>query len=449
MAFNFLEKRMEKTIDKIKKNSSLSEENIDGFLKEIRLNLLESDVNYQVVNDFIDRVKKESKGRIVDNKSSKSEELLTIIQEQLVTILGKRTSEWKKSSPTIVMMVGLQGSGKTTSTGKISNYLTKTEKMYENPLLVSLDVYRPAAMEQLNKLSDDLGFLFYADRSTKDVASIAKDAMEFAFDMETDLIIFDTAGRIQTDSDLMQELVEVKKIIKPSEIIFVADGLSGQEIINVAKEFDQTIKLTSAMITKLDSNAKGGAALSLASLLKIPIKFIGTGEKVNEIEVFHPDRMASRILGLGDLETLSEKAKKVTKESDNERMMRKMMSGKFDLDDLLISLEQVAKMGNLRGIASLMPGVKVSESQTDQAEERAYVFKILMSSMTAKERRNPNLVKHPKRRDRILKGSGRTQKELNDLLRAFEKSQKQMKAIAKYVKSGNLPPGALNGMSGF
>ncbi len=438
MAFNFLESRMEKTISKIQKSSSISKEELEIILKEIRQSLLESDVNYQVVTKLMADINEKAIGALVEKGKQKSERIIEIITEELTLILGKKTSEWKKGNPTIVMMVGLQGSGKTTSTAKISKFLTDN-KMYNNPLLISLDVYRPAAMEQLNTLADDLGFMFYADRSTKDVVKIAQDAVEFAQDMENDLIIFDTAGRIQTDEHLMEELADVKKVVKPSEIIFVADGMSGQEIINVAKEFDHTLKLTSTIITKLDSNAKGGAALSLASLLDIPIKFVGVGEKIDELEIFHPDRMASRILGLGDLETLQEKAKKVSKESDNERLMRKMMNGKFDLEDLLLSLKQLAKMGNLKGVTKMLPGAKISQEQTDQAQEKVEVFSYLISSMTPKERRNPKLIKHPKRATRIVKGSGRTQKELNELIRQFEKSQKQMKAIAKAVKSGQLP----------
>jgi len=438
MAFNFLESRMEKTISKIQKSSSVNEEELTIILKEIRQSLLESDINYQVVTKIIQDIKEKALGALVDKGKKKSEKIIEIITEELTMILGKKTSEWKKGNPTVVMMVGLQGSGKTTSTAKISKFLTDN-KMYDNPLLISLDVYRPAAMEQLNTLADDLGFMFYADRTTKDVVKIAKDAVEFAQDMENDLIIFDTAGRIQTDKHLMEELADVKKVVKPSEIIFVADGMSGQEIINVAKEFDNTLKLTSTIITKLDSNAKGGAALSLASLLDIPIKFVGVGEKIDELEIFHPDRMASRILGLGDLETLQEKAKKVSKESDNERLMRKMMNGKFDLEDLLLSLKQLAKMGNLKGVAKMLPGVKISQEQTDEAQDKVEIFSHLINSMTPKERRNPKLVKHPKRATRIIKGSGRTQKELNELIRQFEKSQKQMKAIAKAVKSGQMP----------
>ncbi len=438
MAFNFLESRMEKTINKIQKSSSVDEKILEQFLEEFKIVLLESDVNLRVVNNFLDDVREQAKVKIFENKNNKSEELIELIRERLMLILGNATSEWKKQTPSIVMMVGLQGSGKTTSTAKIANYLFKN-KQFKNPLLVSLDVYRPAAMEQLNKLADDLGFMFYADRSSQDVAQITKDAMEFASDMENDLIIFDTAGRIQTDASLMQELVEVKAIAKPSEVIFVADGLSGQEIINVAIEFNDSVKLTSTVVTKLDSNAKGGAALSLVSLLNIPIKFIGVGEKIDELELFHPDRMASRILGLGDLETLQEKASKVSKESDNERLMRKMMNGKFDLDDLLLSLKQVSKMGSLKSVAGMLPGVKISQEQSDDAEDKVIVYTVIINSMTQKERRNPKLVKHPKRSSRILKGSGRTQKELNELLRQFEKSQKQMKLISKYVKNGQMP----------
>ena len=439
MAFNFLEARMEKTISKIQKSSSIDEKILENFLEEFKIVFLESDINLNVINKLIEEIRNEAKNKIFINKGNKSQEFIDLVQNKLTDILGKATSDWvKRESQTVVMMVGLQGSGKTTTSAKIANYL-HNKKMYNNPLLVSLDVYRPAAMEQLNKLADDLGFMFYAERDSKDVSKITKDAMDFAYDMENDLIIFDTAGRIQTDKQLMNELADVKKIIKPTEIIFVADGMSGQEIINVAKEFDETIKLTSTIITKLDSDAKGGAAISIISLLKIPVKFIGVGEKINDLEIFHPDRMASRILGFGDLETLQEKSKKVSKESDNERLMRKMMQGKFDLEDLMISLEQVSKMGNLRSVASMLPGVNISKEQSETADNKAKLYRVLIDSMTSKERKNPKLIKHPKRTQRILNGSGRNQKELNELLRQFEKSQKQMKEVLKYVKNGQIP----------
>jgi signal recognition particle subunit SRP54 len=346
------------------------------------------------------------------------------------------------------MMVGLQGSGKTTSTAKLANQLVKKEKA-KKPLLVGLDVYRPAAIDQLETLAKGLKFDFYANRDTKDVSQIANEALAYAKENGNDLILVDTAGRLQTDEDLMSELETIKGIFKPSEIIFVADAMSGQEIANVATEFHNRLKITSSIITKLDSDAKGGAALSIASLLGVKIVYIGTGEKIEDFEHFHPDRMASRLLGLGDIETLTEKAAEITDEKKQERMMRKMLSGQFDLDDLMESMKAMSKMGNLSAIGAMMPGLKISDTQAESAENKMYYFEVLINSMTGKEKKNPKLLKHPKRKDRIMKGSGREAKEFNELLRHFEKSQKQMKEMAKHIKAGRMPNmggGGFNGM---
>jgi signal recognition particle subunit SRP54 len=337
------------------------------------------------------------------------------------------------------MLVGLQGSGKTTSAAKLSNYLSKKKGFYKKPLLVGLDVYRPAAIEQLEKLAKDLNIEFYSEKQTKDVKRILKDAMAYAKFNDNDLIILDTAGRLQTDAELMDELKYIKKEVRPTETIFVADAMSGQELINVAEEFNNQIKLTSAIITKLDSNAKGGAALSLAKKIGVPINFIGTGEKVSDFEQFHPDRMAGRILGLGDIQTLTEKASEFSNESDNERMMRKMLSGQFDLNDLMESMNQVKKMGSLTSIANMIPGAKINQKQSDAANKKMEYFQFLMDSMTDKEKKNPKLLKHPSRKSRIISGSGRTAQEYNILIRDFDKSQKQMKSMAKMIKSGKMP----------
>lgn len=337
-------------------------------------------------------------------------------------------------------MVGLQGAGKTTSTAKLTNYLTKKKGFYKKPLLVGLDVYRPAAIEQLEKLAKDNGFEFYSEKEQKDVKKIVREAMGYAKFNGNDLIVLDTAGRLQTDDELMQELVMVKKEATPKEVIFVADGMAGQELINVAEEFNNNIGLTSAIITKLDSEAKGGAALSLSEMLNIKIRFIGTGEKVSDLELFHPNRMASRILGLGDIETLVEKAEEVVDESANERMMRKMMSGEFDLLDLVESMEQMNKMGSMGALTKLIPGMKQMSAQAEEgAEEKMNTFKVLISSMTRKEKRDPRVLKHPKRAARIVKGSGKTQKDLNVLLRDFDKAKKQMKQMSQALKSGRMP----------
>ncbi len=438
MAFNFLQSRIEKTVKRVQKQGTLNEDNIQEILKEIRLDLLEADVNLKVVNNFVENIKTKALGTIVDVGRTSSQELLTIIHHELISLLGNDTMEWKEQKPTSIMFVGLQGSGKTTSVAKLAYYLTKKEN-YTNPLLVGLDIYRPAAIDQLEKLAADSDFDFYGDHKEQDVVKIAKAASKQAVKNNNDVIIYDTAGRLQTDEKLMHELELVKKEIKPGKIILVVDANSGQDILNVAKEFNDRLKISSVIISKLDSDAKGGAALSITSALNIPIQFIGTGERVQNLEFFHPDRMAGRILGLGDIETLTEKAEELDEKQTQEKMFRKILAGRYDLDDLLYSMEQMQKMGSLGAVTKLLPGMKINQNQVDSAEVKMVYFQSLINSMTVKEKRMPRLLKHPKRKNRILQGSGRTPQEFNDLLRQFEKSQKQMKEMAKYLKMGKMP----------
>jgi len=338
-----------------------------------------------------------------------------------------------------VMMVGLQGSGKTTTSAKLVSHLVNKKKVYKKPLLVGLDVYRDAAIDQLEKLAKTLMIDFFSIRETKDVEKITKEALKFAKKNDNDLVVFDTAGRLQTDELLMDELLMVKKLVKPSEIIFVADAMAGQEILSVAEVFDEKLGLTSAIISKLDSDAKGGASLSLALELGLKIMFIGTGEKISNLEIFYPDRQASRMLGMGDIETLAERAQEVASENDQERMFRRIMSGQYDLNDLMESMRQMSQMGNLGSIAKMLPGTNISEAQIQSAEKKFKSFTIIINSLTEKEKKNPKILKHPKRKERILKGCGRPVQEYNDLLRQFDKSQKQMKEMAKYIKAGKIP----------
>ncbi len=447
MALNFLQSRLEKTIQKVRSKGTLTEENIQEFLSELRVILLEADVNLSVVKEFINDIKEQSIGEVVAEERTASQKILDIVNKELISLFGSKTKDWSAPAETAVLMVGLQGSGKTTTIAKLAKYLTEKEG-YKKPLLVGLDIYRPAAIEQLNTLANSLGFDFFANKESKDVEQISKEALTFAKLNGNDLILVDTAGRLQTDEELMLELQTIKKQFKPSEIIFVADAFSGQEILNVAEEFNNKLSLTSAIITKLDSDTKAGASLSLAKKLGIKIQFIGTGEKVENLELFHPDRMASRILGLGDIETLVEKAQDISDEKKQEKMMRKMLSGSFDLDDLLESMAQMNKMGNIGGIARLMPGMKINQTQTDSIERKFSSFETLINSMTVKEKKAPNILKHPKRKNRILAGSGKTAQDLNELLRDFEKMQKQMKEMAKYIKMGKMPNmgGGFNGM---
>ncbi|NOQ50237.1 MAG: signal recognition particle protein [Mycoplasmataceae bacterium] len=447
MAFNFLQNRIDKTIKKVQKQGQLTAENISEILQEIKISFLEADVNLEVVNDFIIRVEKKAIGQIVDFRKTSSQELLKIINQELVILFGGKTPTWNFKHPTTLMFVGLQGSGKTTSVAKVASFLSR-KYAYKNPLLVGLDIYRPGAIDQLKQLAEENNFAFYGDYNEKNVSKITKKAQEIAKKNNHDLIIYDTAGRLQTDQKLMNELVSIKKIAQPSAIYFVADANSGQEILNVAKVFDEKLKLSAAIISKLDSDAKGGAALSLVSALNLPIQFIGTGEKVSDLDFFHPDRMAGRILGLGDIETLTEKVNELDEKNSQEKLMRKILSGRYDLEDLLYSMEQVSKIGSLGSVTKMLPGAKISNSQIESAEKKLIYYEVLINSMTGKEKRNPRLLKHPKRRTRILGGSGRTPQEYNELLRQFEKSAKQMKEMAKYIKMGKMPK-MNNGFSGL
>lgn len=438
MAFNFLQNKIEKITKKVQKLSVISEENIKDLTTELKASLLEADVSYEVVEDFITSLKTTVIGQIAEENRSTSQTFLKILNDELQKILGGEVKEWNHSKPTVVMVIGLQGSGKTTTVAKLASYL-QNKKGYKNPLLIGLDTQRPAAIDQLQQLAKQNNLAFYGDKIEKSPVKISVEGQKLFRKNNHDLVIYDTAGRLQTDSALMDELVAIKKVIKPTEIIFIADGLAGQEILNVAKEFNKFLKLTSIIITKLDSDTKGGAALSLAWTLKLPINFIGTGEKTTDLERFYPDRMASRLLGLGDIKTLVEAVQENNDETQQERLYKKILAGRYDLDDLLYSMGQMAKMGSVGKVTKLIPGMNINQTQIDSAERRMKFYKYLLNSMTLAERKNPKLLRHPNRRNRIIKGSGRTPQEFNELLRQFDKSSKQMKEMAKYLKLGKMP----------
>ena len=348
--FDFIGSRMQKAIAKANKKTQLKEEDILEITRDIRLALLEADVNLKVVKDFIDSVKKSVIGQDVIKQLNPGQQMVKVVKEELVKILGNKAKEIKiNNKPYFIMMTGLQGGGKTTTVAKLAYYFRKKQNL-EKILLVAADVYRPAAVDQLVSLAKQIGVDYFKIDNSQDVNDIVKKAYEKAYQEKYDLVIIDTAGRLSIDEKLMDELVQVKSIIKPNEIIFVADALSGQDIINVATTFHEKLKLTGSIITKLDSDARGGAALSIRYLLEIPILFIGTGEKVSNIDLFYPDRMADRILGMGDVLSLIEKAEEVIDERKSKKMLNKLMKGEFDLDDLLDNLRQVKKLGSIRKI---------------------------------------------------------------------------------------------------
>ncbi|AGR40966.1 signal recognition particle protein [Spiroplasma taiwanense] len=436
---DFLSNRMKKSIEKNLKKTTLNEENIKEVLREIRLALLEADVNIEVVKKFIKNIETKALGKFIEQGVRADQQMVKLVHEELVEILGKTNKPLEiNKKHSIIMMVGLQGAGKTTTVGKLSNLISKKHK--KKTLMVGLDIYRPGAIDQLLELGEKNNLDVF-EKGKQDPVKTAKQAIDFASENGYEVIILDTAGRLQIDKELMKELNNIRKICSPQEIILTVDGMTGQDIINVSQEFNKLLKLSGVIVTKLDGDARGGATLSITDITNLPIKFIGEGEGINALAEFHPKRMADRILGMGDVETLFEKAADVVDQRTMEKTMKRMFAGQFDLEDLRNQLEQVAKMGNLGGIMKMMPGMngKISEQQINQAQDRLRVATILMSSMTIKERRDPRLLKAITRKQRIIKGSGRTEKEYNELINQFDKGKKQVLEMAKTLKSGRMP----------
>ncbi|MDO6829668.1 signal recognition particle protein [Mesomycoplasma ovipneumoniae] len=423
---DFLTNRIQSSLKKIQKSVTINEQDLAEIIREIRLALLEADVNLLVVKNFIAQVKNQVLTNGLTSKLNPQQEFLKILHQNLVSVLGvsaKPINFAKK--PTTIMLVGLQGSGKTTTTAKLAVY-ARQKNFSKKILLVACDTYRPAAIDQLKQLGKQVSIdVFYIEKTP---VEIAKDALIYSRNNNYDLVIFDTAGRLSINSELMTELVEIKKAVKPDQILFVLDALSGQDIINVAETFHKEINLTGSIITKLDSNARAGAALSITHLLKIPILFIGSGEKISALELFHPNRIADRILGMGDVMSLLEQAEENIDKQAVKKLSHRMFSGQFNLDDLLNSLAQIQKIGKFSKIIKMIPGLsgKINASQIDEVEQKMKLYKILISSMTLEERKKPKLLKNPSRRNRIIRGSGRTGAEFNRLINEFESMSKKM-----------------------
>ncbi|UUM19995.1 MULTISPECIES: signal recognition particle protein [unclassified Mycoplasma] len=438
---NFLEKRLQKSLAKISKKVQLNEQDVLEVIREVKMSLLEADVNLKVVKEFINNVKEKAlnQGEVI-GKLNSYQTMVKIFHQELLHILGDKVTEIQiNKKPYIIMMCGLQGSGKTTASAKLAFFLRK-KKYVQKPLVVAADIYRPAAVEQLLTLAKSIDVDYFEQGTSTPVAQIVTNALEHARNNQNDLIIIDTAGRLSIDEKLMQELVEVKKIASPSEIFFVADALSGQDIINVASTFNEHLKLTGSIITKLDSDARGGAALSLRQVLNLPIRFIGTGEKVSNLDLFYPDRMADRILGMGDVLSLIEKVESSIDVDKASNMIERMFKGNFNLNDLLDQINEIKKLGKFSKILKMLPGQfanKVREEDIEGAEKKLEVYKILMNSMTAQERNNPKLLRNASRKERILKGSGRSAQEFNKLLSDFDAMSKRMSEMRSKLKSGS------------
>ena len=429
--FESLGDRLGRAIDKIKGYGKITEDNISEVVREIRLALLEADVNYIVVKEFISRVKEKALGEEVKKSLKPGELFVKILKDELVILLGGEKADLHTSSnPSTLMLVGLQGSGKTTAAGKLALLLRK--KYNKKVLLVACDIYRPAAIEQLIQIGKQINIEVYSE-DLKDPAKIAKNALEYAKMNKFNYVIVDTAGRLHIDDELMDELDHINDAIGFNEIILVLDSMIGQDAVNVITTFNERLKLTGSILTKLDGDSRGGAALSIRHLTNIPIKFIGVSEHMDGLEEFYPERMATRILGMGDLMTMIEKAEAVVDKDEAESAMKKMQSGKFDLNDFLSQLKQIRKLGPLENLLKMMPGAKkmglgdVKVNPKDLAHIEAIIL-----SMTKEERKNPDILK-ASRKIRISKGSGRSVEEVNRLLKQFE----QMKVMMKQFKNGN------------
>ena len=437
MAFEQLSDKLQGIVKKVKGQSRLTEANMEEMLKEIRISLLEADVNYKVVKEFVNNVKEKALGQDVLKTLSPGQMILKIIKDELVTLLGEENDALNITGLTSIMMVGLQGSGKTTTASKIA-YLMK-KKNNKRPLLVALDVYRPAAIDQLITLGKSIDVEVYYDKESKDVVDIASRGLAYAREKGHDLVILDTAGRLQVDEALMDELKNVNTVIKPKEILLVVDAMSGQDSVNVAKEFNDKLRITGLVMSKLDGDARGGSALSIKHLTGIPIKFSGMGEKIEDLEVFYPERMAERILGMGDVLTLIEKAQENIDEKQAKKTVNKMLNGTFTLDDMLEQMQQMNKLGSMRGLMRLIPGMpKISDEQMKEANEQMKKTKAVISSMTKEERTNPAILK-ASRKIRIAKGSGTQASDVNRVLNQYEKTKEMMKQMKSYMKNGKMP----------
>ena len=447
MAFEGLSARLQEITRKIRGKARITESDLKEMLREVKLALLEADVNYKIVKDFIAVVQEKALGQDVLKSLTPGQQIVKVVKDELVELLGGTESkvQFTPNPPTIIMLVGLQGSGKTTTAGKLANLFRKQGK---KPLLVACDIYRPAAIKQLQVVGAQLNIPVFSNEQSKDVVHIAKQAMSVAMSKLNDVIILDTAGRLQIDQELMQELKNVKQSVKPHEILLVVDSMTGQDAVNVAKTFNEEVGIDGVILTKLDGDTRGGAALSVKKVTGKPIKFAATGEKLSDIEVFHPDRMAQRILGMGDILSVIEKAEESFDLEQAEALEKKMRKNELDLDDYLAQLRQVKKMGSFSSLLKMIPGMnKIKDLKVDDKE--FVKIEAMICSMTKQEKRNVKIL-NGSRRLRIAKGSGTTVQDVNKFIKSFEMTQKMMKQL-KQNKGGmknlmkNIDPSALKG----
>jgi signal recognition particle subunit SRP54 len=451
MAFENLTSRFQMALRRISGKSRLTESDIDQMMREVRLSLLEADVNYRVVKEFTEEVKQQAYGEKILKGLNPGQQVVKIVNDELTKLMGEKTVELNLNPEgmTVILMVGLQGAGKTTSAGKLANFVRKNND--KKPLLVAADIYRPAAIEQLQTVGKELDIPVFEMGKTKPEI-IVKEALEYAKKEEFDLVIIDTAGRLHIDTVMMEEIKNIEKIANPDEVLLTVDAMTGQDAVNVAKNFHEALTLTGCILTKLDGDTRGGAALSIRKVTEVPIKFSGTGEKLTDIEVFHPERMASRILGMGDVMSLVEKATAEIDEDEAMNMMEKMMSGKFNYDDLLKQMKMVKRMGKFSGLLKMIPGMSTM-ANVDKIDDKQLSFiETIICSMTKAERKKPELIERSSsRRNRLSRGSGRSTTEVNRLITTLEKQKKMMKRFQginpeTLQNAQNKNPGAMPGM---
>ncbi|WP_338998336.1 signal recognition particle protein [Fusobacterium animalis] len=428
--------RFQDIFKKIRGHGKLSETNIKDALREVKMSLLEADVNYKVVKDFTNKISEKAIGTEVIRGVNPAQQFIKLVNDELVELLGGTSSKLTKGlrNPTIIILAGLQGAGKTTFAAKLAKFL---KKQNEKLLLVGVDVYRPAAIKQLQVLGQQIGVDVYSEENSKDVVGIATRAIEKAKEINATYMIVDTAGRLHVDETLMEELKELKKAIKPQEILLVVDAMIGQDAVNLAESFNNALSVDGVILTKLDGDTRGGAALSIKAVVGKPIKFIGVGEKLNDIEIFHPDRLVSRILGMGDVVSLVEKAQEVIDENEAKSLEEKIKSQKFDLNDFLKQLQTIKRLGSLGGILKLIPGMPKIDDLAP-AEKEMKKVEAIIQSMTKEERKKPDILK-ASRKIRIAKGSGTEVSDVNKLLKQFD----QMKSMMKMFSSGKMPMGLM------
>ena len=446
--FENLSDRLERSFKILKGEGKITEINVAETLKDVRRALLDADVNYKVAKNFTDTVKKKALGMNVLTAVKPSQLMVKIVHDELAELMGGEAADLHLTSrPAIILMSGLQGSGKTTFSGKLANLLK--QKQHKNPLLVACDVYRPAAIEQLKVVGAQIGVPVYTEEGNKDVCAIAANAVKEAKAKSYDVVIVDTAGRLAVDEQMMDEIARLKESLNPDETLFVVDSMTGQDAVNTAKEFNDRLNFDGVVLTKLDGDPRGGAALSIRTVVTKPIKFVGTGEKMEALDVFHPSRMADRILGMGDIVSLVERAQEQFDEEEAKKLQKKIQKNKFDFNDFLGQIEQIKKMGNLKELASMIPGVGKAIKDVDIDDNAFKGIEAIIKSMTPKERTNPEIL-NQSRRQRIAKGSGTNLQEVNRLIKQFDQTRKMMKMVtgSQMAKMAGMM-GKMKGMPGM